>query len=262
MPVIAFNPESDGTELKRITGSVIVIDEGYALMRQRNTASILRESDNYFIIISRKPIDYLPLCVENLYEMCTSGREHWITPKYTVSDRRLFLGVEFLLTEDSGSGLEFFKQHYEIPTGSAHSKSEIVNCLEKMESSFSNILVVYDSAAFAYQKGILDHWVSHHSLTVQELDWYSFEHYILTQKPFNIFITQDDISYRWESLEQASEEMLKKCIEYDKSKLSKCLYVKSMCSGCRRVSDCDYRHTEFIPDLQIVNDNVPRRMEI
>ena len=54
------------------------------MSREPNVASMLQESDNYFIIIYRKNLDFLPLCVENLYEMRTNGRGHWLVQKYTV----------------------------------------------------------------------------------------------------------------------------------------------------------------------------------
>ncbi len=102
------------------------------MSREPNVASMLQESDNYFIIIYRKNLDFLPLCVENLHEMRTNGRGHWLVQKYTVTGIRNFLGIKHIVTEDKASGFEFFQEHFNIDIASANSKSEIIRYLQKM----------------------------------------------------------------------------------------------------------------------------------
>lgn len=207
LPVVTIAPFDNGNGLQGIQNSIVIIDENYKILREPDVASILQKSDNYFIIIYRKNLDFLPLCVENLYEMETNGRVHWIRQKYTVSGIKDFNRIKHIITEDKASGLEFFQEHFSIDVTSAKSKSEIVRYLVHLTETnpkYNDILVVYDAAAFAYQKEALDVWIANSHLRIQLLDWYSFEHYILTQMPFSTTLTQEDIGNKWESLEQAA----------------------------------------------------------
>lgn len=192
LPVVTIAPFDDGSGLQNIQNSIVAIDENYKILKEPDVAGILQESDNYFIIICRKNLDFLPLCVENLYEMVTNGRGHWIKQKYTVSGVKDFTRIKHIITEDKVSGFEFFEEHFHIDVTSAKSKSEIIRylaCLTKNDREYNDILVVYDAAAFAYQKEALDDWISKTGLRIQLLDWYSFEHYVLTQPPFSTILT-------------------------------------------------------------------------
>ena len=164
-----------------------MLDENYKILREPDAASILQDSDNYFIIIYRKNLDSLPLCVENLYKMQTNGRGHWLQQKYTVSGIKDFHGIKHIVTEDRVSAFEFFQEHFNIDVTSANSKSEIITHLQHfidIDPEYNDILIVYDAAAFAYQKEALDAWIQEKRLRVQMLDWYSFDHYSFTQAPF------------------------------------------------------------------------------
>lgn len=260
IPVVTIASFDSGSGLRDIQNSVVVLDENYKILRDPDIATILKESDNYFIIIYRKNLDFLPLCIENLYEMQTNGREHWLQQKYTVSGIRGFHGIRHIMTEDRASGFEFFQEHFDIDVISANSKSEIVRCLQRLtkaDPKYNDLLIVYDAAAFAYQKEALDAWITESRLRVQILDWYSFEHYVLTQAPFFINLTQEDIGKDWESLEQAAESELKQKIHYAKGHLPKCLRKKSSCNACRQINTCKYKHHAFKPDI-CINGTVNR----
>lgn len=263
IPVLTIAPFDSGEGLRTIRNSIVVLDENYKVLREPGVASILQESDNYFIIIYRKNLDFLPLCVENLYEMQADGRKHWIQPKYTVSGRKNFTRVRHILVEDKVSGFEFFQEHFNVDVVSAKSKSEIVRCLKwlvEMNSEYNDVLIVYDAAAFAYQKEALDVWLDESKLRVQILDWYSFEHYVLTQAPFLINLTQEEIGKKWESLEQAAESQLKNRINYHKGHLPECLKQHSSCNACRQINTCGYKHHAFSPDICINEEG--NRMEV
>ena len=100
--VLTIAPFDSGEGLRTIRNSIVVLDENYKILRKPNVASILWESDNYFIIIYRKNLDFLPLCVENLYEMQAGGRKHWVQPRYTVSGEK-----EYLYNEEGNRGEVF-----------------------------------------------------------------------------------------------------------------------------------------------------------
>lgn len=254
IPVVTLASFDSGSGLRDIQNSVVVLDENYKILREPDAAAMLQESDNYFVIIYRKNLDFLPLCIENLYEMQTNGRGHWLRQKYAVSGIRSFHEVRHIITEDRASGFEFFQEHFNVDVISAKSKSEIVRHLQRLtqaDPEYNDILIVYDAAAFAYQKEALDAWIAQSRLRIQILDWYSFEHYVLTQAPFFTTLTQEETGKDWESLEQAAEFCLKQNIHYSKGHLPKCLKKKSSCNSCREVTACKYKHHVFQPDIRI-----------
>lgn len=209
LDVIALNPNDTIDRLSEIKGKIIIIDEFYKILSDRNLSNALKNSNNYFIIISRKKMDFLPLAVDSLYDMKTDGKNHWIEPRYIVDCKKQFYNIKEIITEDSVSGLYFFREFFpEIKSSSANSKSQIIDYLKKRlqeDNSFNNILIVYDSSAFAYNKESLDVFLDKSRLSFQYLDWYSFENYVLTQQPFNYTLLPKDIDYTYEGLEQASE---------------------------------------------------------
>ena len=54
--VLTIAPFDSGEGLRTIRNSIVVLDENYKILRKPNVASILWESDNYFIIICQSRI--------------------------------------------------------------------------------------------------------------------------------------------------------------------------------------------------------------
>ncbi|MCI9077573.1 MAG: hypothetical protein HFH68_01445 [Lachnospiraceae bacterium] len=134
LPVVTIAPFDNGSGLQGIQNSIVIIDENYKILREPDVASILQKSDNYFIIIYRKNLDFLPLCVENLYEMETNGRVHWIRQKYTVSGIKDFNKIKHIITEDKASGWEFFQEQAaeeQLKDKINYSKGYLPNCLKR-----------------------------------------------------------------------------------------------------------------------------------
>ncbi len=123
----------------------------------------------------------------------------------------------------------------------------------KDNSEFNDILIVYDAAAFAFQKAELDSYIDSCKLRIRILDWYSFENHILQQSPFNTVVTLKDTDCYVESLEQESTKILKSMIRYSKGGLSGCLRKTSRCKQCDEVAVCLYKHNTFSTGL-IIND--------
>ena len=109
--------------------------------------------------------------------------------------------------------------------------------------AFDNVLVVYDSAAFGHQYSELINYLNGVvNKYIQILDWPSFEHYILSEPPFNEIITQEEIGCSYESLEQAATQRIQQLIPYSKHKLTKCLLLTSNYKKCDRVTECPFKH--------------------
>ena len=62
-------------EIKRnISGYILFTDEENAFIRTEQFASAVRDSDNYFVIITRESLYNLPYSVEEIYGIHSSGK--------------------------------------------------------------------------------------------------------------------------------------------------------------------------------------------
>lgn len=112
--------------LMRVKKALIVIDEFYPILHQHDIASILQNSDNYFLIITRDAsrLDYLPISVENILEVHSSGKYHVLKTIYPLSNQRSFNVPDVIITEDKRSSYLFFREFYpEINCVPANSKN-------------------------------------------------------------------------------------------------------------------------------------------
>lgn len=69
--IIALNNNSKITRefLLNKHNSLIIMDELCDILRERDIASILKDSNNYFLIISRKLFGWLPISVDSIYTL-------------------------------------------------------------------------------------------------------------------------------------------------------------------------------------------------
>ena len=49
------------------------------MFKQENAASIFKQSNQYFLLITRKNIDYLPISVENIFHLKNEGIKHFLS---------------------------------------------------------------------------------------------------------------------------------------------------------------------------------------
>ena len=142
--------------LHNISGNIIFIDEENAFIKTEQFAKAVRESDNYFVLITRENLYNLPYSVEEIYGIRTSGRYGTLKQSYhefyriygtdTYEDK---VSPETIITEDSNSGYQFF-EHVCIENGlkceSMNGKSNVFHYLNKHKGE--KILVIADGAAF------------------------------------------------------------------------------------------------------------------
>lgn len=60
--------------LSLITDSIIFIDEGNRFVESVDFASSIKNSDNYFVIVTREGLENLPYSIEEIYGVHTSGK--------------------------------------------------------------------------------------------------------------------------------------------------------------------------------------------
>ena len=155
----ALGPESDWKfALDNIRDSIVFIDEESDYIDKEEFASAIKRADNYFVIFTRENLYSLPYSVEEIYEIHTSGKLHTFRKiykqqagcTYSLKGRRKkTLDFSHLVTEDSGSGFEFYEHYFdgaEVSCISAGSNSSIYSWLTANRDK--KILAVADGAAF------------------------------------------------------------------------------------------------------------------
>ena len=127
--------------------------------------------------------------------------------------------------------------------------------LEEDLKQKDNILVVYDSAAYApFMSSLIDvlRIAKLQNKNVQVLDWESFETYILSLPMFNEHLTLEDTKCDFNSLEQMPEIRLTQLINYDKASLLPCLQTSVMCEMCKSFKNCKFQSNRKVDEI-IVN---------
>lgn len=145
-------------QLKRITNSIIFIDEGNRFVTSKEFAKLALESDNYFVLATREKMPMLPYSVQEIYGFHESGKYHEAKQKYNEMyhlygeiSAQSSIEPELVITEDSNSGYDFFAKLSEqknVNCISANGKSNIIKCLQDSEKTQGTRLIIVDGAAF------------------------------------------------------------------------------------------------------------------
>ncbi len=142
--------------IKNHPGAVIVVDEDSQFIRSKDFARVLRGSDNYFLLITRNYLAELPISVDEIYELWGAKNKKF-KRIYQEIDRmfdrprveKLPFIPEVIITEDTRSGYQFFKNEAErmgIRCISADGKSNIFKVMNQYPEE--NVVVIADGAAF------------------------------------------------------------------------------------------------------------------
>ena len=119
--------------LPQLHENIIFIDEENRFITSQTFADAVKNSDNYFVLITREDLPNLPYSVDEIYGIHTSGKYHDTKRVYNEM-YRIYSSLtnvstdmpDDLLIEDSNSGYEFFSavvKDRSISCSSAHGKS-------------------------------------------------------------------------------------------------------------------------------------------
>ncbi len=134
--------------------SIIFIDEETKVVKSAEFAAAVRESDNYYVIITRENLPNLPYSVEEVYGIHSSGRFADMRQTYNSFyklysiDHKEKSPSEVVIVEDTNSGFEFFDSisSDDVTCVSAGGKTGIKNLVKQFQGK--RILVIADGAAF------------------------------------------------------------------------------------------------------------------
>lgn len=134
--------------------NIFFTDEESSFVNTEEFASMIRESDNYFVLITRENLYNLPYSADEIYGLHESGKYNDTRKVYQQMyhiysiEEKFPIEPEKIIVEDSNSGYEFFKNisaEKNIACLSAGEKSNIFSLLKKQSSE--EICVIADGAA-------------------------------------------------------------------------------------------------------------------
>ena len=147
-------------DIKRISNSIIFIDEGNTFVRKKEFAKIVDKSSNYFVIITREKLSTLPYSVNEIYGLRKSNKysniKQVFNETYNIySDTSIVTDItpDILITEDSKSGYDFFHSvatKAGITCMASDGKDKVFNKMIEIHRKFGEkvVLAIVDGAAF------------------------------------------------------------------------------------------------------------------
>ena len=145
--------------LENIHDSIVFVDEDSRFLKTKDFAKRIRNSNNYYVLITRENLPALPYSVEEIYGIHCSGRYmntrqiyNLFYKIYSETNPGKIL-IKSLITEDSQAGFTFFSQVSKtrgICCESAGGKSNILGILQEklLDKEQKETLVIADGAAF------------------------------------------------------------------------------------------------------------------
>jgi hypothetical protein len=251
--------------LVKIENSVVIIDENWVeFLTEKFLAKIIKESSNYFLLITRKKFSMIPISVLEVYKIKSVGsvnRFENIYPINSVGDGSLVPDV--VITEDSGAGYKLFKYMCNGSENcvSAGGRSNIKGMVTNPEYFDKVKLVIVDGASFGCDfADLIKLRLKHKNLLVYVIE--SFEFLMLqlqiVRKLGNVDKILDNpikyISVDYFSWEHYFYDLLTSVtkftdFKYSKGRLPKC-FIKNCCyrgNKCKCFSRTDrYAELSFL----------------
>lgn len=144
-------------QLSMMKDCIVFIDEGNEFVMSDEFASAIRDTDNYYVIVTREGIPSLPYSVWEIYGIRNSGKYGTLKRTYNefyhlypIENNRQPVKPEKVIVEDSNSGFQFFHgicaEKGRITCISSQGKSNVFSVVANQLKD--NVLVIADGAAF------------------------------------------------------------------------------------------------------------------
>ena len=163
--------------IERHPKSIIFVDENFSSMRSEKFASIVNSADNYFVLITRAYLPMLAYSIKEVYSMHVSGKYATLNNEYEITVNELqnvysstlsypprLITPDYVLCEDSNSGLEMFHalaERVSAECHSAHGKSNIPEKVLDFEEN-KTYLIIVDGAAYGPEMGATVRYIEDH----------------------------------------------------------------------------------------------------
>ena len=155
VPCVVIGGQRWEENLQFIHNSIVFIDECNRFIKSEDFAVRVKESDNYFVIVTRDDLPNLPYSVKEIYGIRESGKYAELKQVYN-EFYCLYGEVEnadpaqesLVIAEDSNAGFDFFSSLCDgrVKCISANGKSNVFKALQTHREE--KVLVIADGAAF------------------------------------------------------------------------------------------------------------------
>lgn len=223
----------------RYTDNVFIIDENNKLFKIHDFEIIMKESDNYFIIINREKIlSNLPIHLRSMRYIKDSGKYHTLQCLYTIPED--INNFTCCITEDKKAGKAFIGQYIKHII-SSNGKNNIACAIKDTKAP---TLLAYDVAGIGEAYSDIIRSCKYCEYPVTHLAWDSFEAYIMDSTVYKD-APREEYSCRFNSYEQYATILLARTlkvfpgISYNKDTLPACLRTER-CRHCDKASCCAY----------------------
>ncbi len=144
-------------ELENITDSIVFIDEQSRFVKSKEFAERIKNTDNYYVLITREKLSELPYSITEVYGIRTSGKYARLVGEYTQNELYRIYGQnpalsfkpDIVITEDTNSGYDFWNKVYKnIKCISAGGKTKVIKSVKELYNDEKRILAIVDGAAF------------------------------------------------------------------------------------------------------------------
>ena len=169
VPVTVLEGNRWLSQIREIHQSIVFIDEENSFIRSYDFAREVQNSSNYYVLMTRESLPFLPYSVEEIYGIHTSGKYHdtkqtyqMLHHIYPIAEMLPLRKPDVILTEDSHAGFAFFlsvAKDMHASCLSKSGKSRIIDALKQIEGE---IIVVADGAAIGPEMNRLSEYVKGH----------------------------------------------------------------------------------------------------
>lgn len=223
----------------RYTDYVFIVDEDNKLFKIHDFELMLKDSNNYFIIINREKIfNNLPIHLRSMRCIKGSGKYHTLQCLYTIP--KDINNFSCCITEDSKAGKAFISQ-YAKRTVSSKGKDNIASVIRDIEEP---MLLAYDVAGIGEAFADIIRTCKYCKYPITHLAWDSFEAYVMDNTIYKN-APKEDYNCRFNSYEQYATAQLTNVLRafpgvaYNKDTLSMCLRTER-CRHCDKTMNCSY----------------------
>lgn len=198
--------------------TVYIMDESNGIKNWIVVDTINKNKYKFILIIRDIKLEFLSYGIDQIYELYKSGKYNLNRKVYRedLNKERLdsikFRNLNTILTEDSGSGYQFYNNYYNFKTNSSNDNSNINNMIA------NNQIIVIDSIAFGpYIKQTINLIANKNIFIVSPK---SFEWLILTSNIFRIKDSELDKKYELDEYSDNKERYYEKCLKEESNKLN------------------------------------------
>ncbi len=137
-----------------LKNTVIFIEENNEFVFTKEFAAFVKDSGNYFVLVTRAPLKMLPYSIHEIYEIITDGNRTDIKESYH-EFREIYSNYPILennklqnvITEDSNSGYQFWRHIFkDSMVASSNGNGNLMKKVGQLEAG--DTLVIADGAAF------------------------------------------------------------------------------------------------------------------